>query len=60
MIIQLKHSLLLFGLIFGFAHFVFAGADYYKVLGVKKDATAKEIKQAYRDLSKIHHPDKNG
>ncbi len=33
--------------------------DYYKVLGVKKDATADEIKKAYRPLARTHHPDKN-
>ncbi|KAL3458481.1 hypothetical protein BJX64DRAFT_279817 [Aspergillus heterothallicus] len=32
--------------------------DYYKVLGVGKDADEKEIKRAYRQLIKKHHPDK--
>lgn len=32
--------------------------DYYKVLGVERDANAKEIKRAYIRLSKLHHPDK--
>jgi curved DNA-binding protein len=31
--------------------------DYYAILGVKKDASAEEIKQAYRRLAKLHHPD---
>jgi DnaJ family protein C protein 3 len=32
--------------------------DYYKVLGVPRDADELQIKGAYRRLVKIHHPDK--
>ncbi|KAM0285514.1 hypothetical protein ACHAQH_001464 [Verticillium albo-atrum] len=32
--------------------------DYYKVLGVSNDADGRQIKSAYRKLSKLHHPDK--
>ncbi|EMR11804.1 hypothetical protein PNEG_00230 [Pneumocystis murina B123] len=32
--------------------------NYYKVLGVKRDATLKEIKSAYRKMAKKYHPDK--
>ncbi|KAI8956975.1 DnaJ-domain-containing protein [Daldinia sp. FL1419] len=32
--------------------------DYYKVLGVSHDADERQIKSAYRKLTKIHHPDK--
>ena len=34
--------------------------DYYKLLEVNRDASFEEIKKAYRRLSMIHHPDKNG
>ena len=34
-------------------------ADCYQILGVKKDASQKEIKNAYRHLSLKYHPDKN-
>ncbi len=33
--------------------------DYYKILGVNKNASDKEIKKAYRELSKKYHPDVN-
>ncbi|RKF73138.1 DnaJ-like protein subfamily C member 7-like protein [Golovinomyces cichoracearum] len=33
--------------------------DYYKILGVEKDADASQIKKAYRKAAIVHHPDKN-
>lgn len=31
--------------------------DYYEVIGVARDATAEEIRSAYRRLAKRYHPD---
>lgn len=36
-----------------------AERDLYRILGLKKDATEKEIKSAYRKLAKKYHPDTN-
>ena len=34
--------------------------EFYKILDVKKDVTAKQIKKAYRKMARKHHPDKGG
>ena len=37
-----------------------ATPDYYKTLGVARNATADEIKKAFRKLARTHHPDTGG
>ena len=36
-----------------------ANKDYYAILGVKRNASEREIKQAYRQLARKYHPDVN-
>lgn len=33
--------------------------DYYDILGLEKDASQKQVREAYRRLALLHHPDRN-
>ena len=37
-----------------------AATDFYEILGLEKTVSDAEIKKAYRKLSLLTHPDKNG
>ena len=36
-----------------------AKKDYYAILGIDKKSSPEEIKKAYREKAKEHHPDRN-
>src|SRR5271170_6593312 len=38
---------------------VFGAEDYYHLLGLDKSCSERDLKRAYRTLSKKYHPDKN-
>lgn len=41
-------------------NYKFKMIDLYKILKINKKASKKDVKKAYRNSSKIHHPDKGG
>lgn len=46
-------------LLLALVNLVLCAEDYYSLLGIGRKASDKEIKSAYRQLSKKYHPDKN-
>ena len=36
------------------------GKDYYKILGIDKNASQDEIRKAFQKMAHQHHPDKQG
>ena len=56
-----KYSILLLVQILLLLTFIVAdeNRDFYKILDVKRSATEKEIKKAFKKMSLMYHPDKN-
>jgi DnaJ-related protein SCJ1 len=55
----LQGLLLSFALALLLVQLALAAEDFYKILGLDKSASEKDIKRAYRTMSKKYHPDKN-
>ncbi|KAL2832885.1 hypothetical protein BDW59DRAFT_93601 [Aspergillus cavernicola] len=55
----LRGFILSFAIVLLLVQLVLAAEDFYKILGLDKSASEKDIKRAYRTLSKKFHPDKN-
>ena len=55
----IRHPHLFFLVTFTFFYYFISMSNYYETLGVSKNATADEIKKAYRTLAFKYHPDRN-
>ncbi len=56
----MKSHVIQFPLIFGADQLFRCRADdYYEMLGVKRDASVREIRKAFKKLAITMHPDKN-
>lgn len=56
---MLVFPLLLLSTLFILIPLTICAEDYYKILDIDRSASERDIKRAYRTLSKKFHPDKN-
>jgi len=54
-----RNLYLIIGILLSYFLVILAGRDFYKILGVRREASKTEIKRAYRKLAMKWHPDKN-
>lgn len=58
LVVEMRWFAIITGLVFLILQ-VFGEKDYYQVLGLPRETSARAIKKAYRKLSMKYHPDKN-
>ena len=58
-VVSLRKMMSMTALLLGSTVLAQQNRDFYKILGVKPNATPNQIKSAYKKMSKEYHPDRN-